>query len=117
MAHGDGVLTEFGGLVRQVKQLDGVVVENVATQLLVVLGRHEHFGHDDRLVIKWPVGPEQDTRRIDALDYQTPKAFADRVRRNLPASPGAAAAIVEGDKQRRSRDRACQGVERRVEVN
>lgn len=56
-------------------------------------------------------------RPHSALDYQTPKTFGDRVRRDLPASPGAAAAIVEGDKQRRSRDRACQGVESRVEVN
>ena len=56
-------------------------------------------------------------RPHSALAYQTPKAFGDRVRRDLPASPGAAAAFVEGDKQRRSRDRARHGVESRVEVN
>jgi putative transposase len=56
-------------------------------------------------------------RPHSSLDYRTPKAFGDLVRSKAPASPGAAAAIVEGDLQGRSRDRAREGVESRIEVN
>jgi putative transposase len=56
-------------------------------------------------------------RPHSALDYRTPKAFGDLVRSKVPASPGAAAAIVEGHLQRRPRDRAREGVESRIEVN
>lgn len=56
-------------------------------------------------------------RPHSSLDYRTPKAFGDLVRRKLPPSAGAAAAITEGDLQRHARDRARQGVENRVEVN
>lgn len=56
-------------------------------------------------------------RPHSSLDYRTPKAFGDLVRRKLPPSAGAAAAIAEGDLQSHARDRARQGVENRVEVN
>ena len=55
-------------------------------------------------------------RPHSALDYRTPKAFGDLVRRKVPASPGAAAALVEGEPQCRPRDRAREGVEG-LEVN
>jgi hypothetical protein len=56
-------------------------------------------------------------RPHSALDYRTPKAFGDLVRRKVPASPGAAAALFGGDEQRGARDRARERVESRIEVN
>ncbi len=56
-------------------------------------------------------------RPHSSLDYRTPKAFGDLVRRKVPAPPGAAAAILEGGHQEAPRDRARGGVQNRTEVN
>jgi putative transposase len=56
-------------------------------------------------------------RPHSSLDYRTPKAFGDLVRSKVPPSAGAAAAIHGRDKQHGPRDRPCDGVESRFEVN
>jgi putative transposase len=56
-------------------------------------------------------------RPHSSLDYRTPKAFGDQVRRKVPPSAGAAAALSGGVVQRRARERAREGVESRIEVN
>jgi putative transposase len=53
-------------------------------------------------------------RPHSAIGYQTPKAFGDLARSKVS---GAAAAMVEGEVQSRSRNRARDGVENRIEVN
>ena len=56
-------------------------------------------------------------RPHSAIGYETPKAFGDLARSKMPASPGAAAAMVEGEVKTRSRSRVRNGVEDRIEVN
>jgi putative transposase len=56
-------------------------------------------------------------RPHSSLDYRTPKAFGDLVRRKVPASPGAAAASLDGEKDRHPLDRARDEAAGRVEVN
>ena len=56
-------------------------------------------------------------RPHSSLDYQTPKAFGDEARRNLPPSAGAAAAMVEGELATGTRIRLHKEVEMRTEVN
>lgn len=56
-------------------------------------------------------------RPHSALGYETPKTFGDKARKSMPPAAGAAAAIVDGDEQRRARHRARERVEDRIEVN
>jgi putative transposase len=56
-------------------------------------------------------------RPHSSLDYRTPKAFGDIARRDLPAPPGAAAALFEGKPGRASDPSMCKDVEDRIGVN
>jgi putative transposase len=51
------------------------------------------------------------------LGYETPKAFGDRARCQVPPSAGAAAAFVQGPEQPLAHEATCQVVEERIEVN
>jgi hypothetical protein len=56
-------------------------------------------------------------RPHSSLNYRTPKDFADIARRDLPAPPGAAAALFEGKLGRASVASMCKDVEDRIGVN
>jgi putative transposase len=56
-------------------------------------------------------------RPHSSLAYETPKAFGEKARREMPASPGAAAALISEEQQRLARHLASDVVEERTEVN
>jgi putative transposase len=56
-------------------------------------------------------------RPHSSLRYLTPKTFGDDVRRDLPPSAGAAAALVGAPKQAPGQQAACNHVEQGIEVN
>lgn len=56
-------------------------------------------------------------RPHSSLGYETPKAFGDRARLEMPPSAGAAAALLEGTAATPSLHSACELREERIEVN
>jgi putative transposase len=56
-------------------------------------------------------------RPHSSLRYETPKAFGDRARCQVPPSAGAAAALIGESAAAPSHQTACQHIEERIEVN